>query len=46
MKQKQTHRLRKSNYDYQRKGADKLRVWEENIHANIYQVEKEKGPAE
>ena len=31
---------------YQRKGTDKLRVWKENTHTNIYQVEKEKGPTE
>ena len=25
---------------------DKLRVWDENIHMNKYQVDKEKGPTE
>ena len=24
-------------------GTDKLRVWDENIHMNIYQVDTEKG---
>ena len=28
----QTPRLGKSNYDHQRKGTDKLRVWEENTY--------------
>ena len=27
-------------------GTDKLRVWYENIHTNMYQVEKVKGPTE
>ena len=26
-------------------GRDKLRIWDENIHSNIYQVDK-KGPTE
>ena len=27
-------------------GASKLRVWDENIHINIYQGDNEKGPTE
>ena len=27
-------------------GRDKVRVWDENIHTNIYQVDNEKGPTE
>ena len=27
-------------------GRDKLRVWAENIHMNICQVDNEKGPTE
>ena len=27
-------------------GRDKLRVWCENIHTNIYQVDNEKEPIE
>ena len=27
-------------------GRNKLRVWDENIHTNIYQVDNEKGPTE
>ena len=27
-------------------GTDKLRVWGENIHTSIYQVDNEKGPTE
>ena len=27
-------------------GTDKLRVWDENIHANIHQVDNKKGPTE
>ena len=29
-----------------KKKLDKLRVWDENIHMNKYQVDKEKGPTE
>ena len=39
--------LRKLSSDYQNKvRRDKLRVWDENIHMNKYQVDNEKGPAE
>ena len=27
-------------------GRDKLRVWNENKHTNIHQVDNEKGPME
>ena len=27
-------------------GTDKLRVWDENIHTNIHQVDNKKGPTE
>ena len=47
-KTKQTHSLRKPNYDYQKKvrRRDKLRVWDENIHTHIYQVDNEKESTE
>ena len=38
--QKQTHRNREQSYGYQR-GKDKLRVWDQQIHTTIYNIDKE-----
>ena len=36
----------KTKFWLSKKKLDKLRVWDENIHMNKYQVDKEKGPTE
>ena len=41
-KQKQTHRLQKQIYGYQREkveGRDKLGVWDQHIHTTIYKID-------
>ena len=45
-KQKQTHRLQKQTYGYQRGkvGRAKLRVWDEQIHMTIYKRDNQQGP--
>ena len=41
-----TERARENQILIIKKKLDKLRVWDENIHMNKYQVDKEKGPTE
>ena len=44
-KQKQTQRLRKQTYGYQRRnvgGVDKLGVWDWHIHTMIYKIDNHK----
>ena len=46
-KQKQTHRLRRQTYDYQRGkvgGRDKLGVWDQQIHTTVYKIDNQQGP--
>ena len=46
-KQKQTHRLYKQMYGYQRGnvgGRDKLGVWDYHIHTTIYKIDNQQGP--
>ena len=46
-KQKQTHRLRKQTYGYQRgkgRGRDKLGIWKEHMNTTIYKTDKQQGP--
>ena len=46
-KQKQTHRLRKQIYGYQRGkevGRDKLGVWDRHIHTAIFKIDNQQGP--
>ena len=46
-KQKQTHRLRKQTYGYQRgkiAGRDKLEVWDEHIPTTIFKTDKQGLP--
>ena len=45
--QKETHRLRKQTYVYQRGkvvGRDKLGVWNSQIHTTIYEIDNQQGP--
>ena len=47
LKQKQTYRHRKQTYGYPRgkaEGRDKLGVWDQEIQAIIYKINKQKGP--
>ena len=46
LKQKQNHRLRKETYGYQRekRGRDKLGIWDSQIHTTIYKIDKQQGP--
>ena len=46
MKHKQTHKYRKENYGSQRekRGRDKLGVWDWQIQITIYKIDKEQGP--
>ena len=45
-KQRQTHRLQKQTYGYQRRkvGEGKLRVWDYHIHTTIYKIGNQQGP--
>ena len=46
-KQKQTHRLGKQTYGYQRgkvEGRDKLGVWDSHIHTIIYKTDNQQQP--
>jgi len=43
-KEKQTYRLRKQMYGYQRVGRDKLGVWDQDINAIMYKIDKQQGP--
>ena len=47
IKQKQTHRLRKQTYDYQKGKVgrrDKLVVWDGHIHTTIFKINNQEGP--
>ena len=49
IKQKQTHRLWKQTYGYQRgkvEGRDGLRVWDWHMHTIVYGMNGQQGPAE
>ena len=46
-KQKETHRLQKQTYGYQRGKVgrrDKLGVWDSHIHSTIYEIDNQQGP--
>ena len=46
-KQKQTHRLRKQTYGYQRVNVverDKLGAWDLHTHTTIYKIDHQQGP--
>ena len=45
-KQKQTHRLQKQTYGYQRgkRAGDKLGVWDWQIQTTTYKIDKQRGP--
>ena len=45
-KQKQTHGHRKQTYGYQeeRRGKDKLGVWDQQIQTTTYKTDKQQGP--
>ena len=43
-KQKETHRLRKQTYSFQRGNVgwgDKLGVWDSHIHTTIYKIDNQ-----
>ena len=47
MKEKQTHRLRKQTYGYQKGkvgGRDQLGGWDQHIHTTIYEIDNQQGP--
>ena len=47
LKQKETHRLQKQTYSYQRGKVgkrDKLGVWDSHIHSTIYEIDNQQGP--
>ena len=47
IKQKQTHRLQKQTYGYQRGkgwGRDKLGGWDEHIYTTVYKTDNQQGP--
>lgn len=46
-KQKETHKLQKQTYGYQRRkvaSGDKFVVWDEQIHTTIYKIHNQQGP--
>ena len=45
-KQKQTHRLRKQTYGYQRGkvGGSKLGVWDWHVHTAVFKTDNQQGP--